>query len=76
MKMVDDFERITKRWSVKIIKLGAAASAGWLAVQGLGLSGSVPAWVPATVTAIVFGAALVASYTAQSNLPQPPSEPK
>ena len=71
MKLVEDFDRIKKRWSVKIIKLGAAASAGWLAVQGLGLAGSVPQWVPAAVTGVVFVAALVASYTAQANLPQP-----
>lgn len=58
MKLVEDFDRIKKRWSVKIIKLGAAASAGWLAVQGLGLAGSVPPWVPAAVTGVVFAAAL------------------
>lgn len=74
MKFVDDIEAISKRWSVQIVKLGAAASGAWLALTSAGLTANVPAWVPQAVAGVVFLAAVLAAYLPQANLPQPPKD--
>lgn len=74
MKLVDDIEATSKRWSVQIMKLGTAATAAWLAVTAAGLASSVPAWVPQAVAGLVFLGGVIAAYLPQSNLPQAPKD--
>jgi len=63
--LVDDIEAISRRWSVKLVKVGAALSAGWLALTAAGLTASVPAWVPQMIGGVIFVGAILASYLKQ-----------
>lgn len=70
--LVDDLDRITKRWSVKIIKLGAGAFTAWGALTAAGLASTVPPWVPQLIAGAGFLGALLAAYTAQPSLSETP----
>ena len=77
IELVEDLDAIRKRWSVQIVKIGAAVFTAWGMLAATGLAGSVPPWVPQAVAAIGFAGAFVAAYLAQPNLPQKaPDEPK
>ena len=74
INIVIDTDRITRRWSVKIVKLGAALSAGWLALTAVGLTASVPAWAPQIAAGLIFAGAVIAAYLPQSDLPDLPRD--
>lgn len=63
--LVDDIEAISRRWSVKLVKVGTALSAGWLALTAVGLTPSVPSWVPQLVAGFIFAGAMLAAYLKQ-----------
>lgn len=69
IKLVADRATIKKRWSVKIIKVGAAAFTAWGALTAVGLVSTVPPWVPQAVAAVGFVGAFLAAYLAQPDLP-------
>ena len=70
IKLVVNRARIRKRWSVKIIKAGAAAFTAWGGLTAAGLVDTVPAWVPQAIAAVGFVGAFLAAYLAQPNLPE------
>lgn len=74
--LVNNIEHISRRWSVKIVKFGAAASAGWLALTAVGLTSGVPVWAPQIIAGLIFAGAAVASYLAQPGLPEAPRDPQ
>lgn len=63
--IVDDIEAISRRWSVRIVKVGAALSAGWLALTAAGMTPSVPEWVPQLIAGFIFAGAATAAYLKQ-----------
>jgi hypothetical protein len=69
IELVEDIDRIKKRWSVQIVKIGAAVFTAWGALAAAGLTSTVPPWVPQAVAALGFVGAFVAAYLAQPNLP-------
>jgi hypothetical protein len=70
IKLVENRAAIKKRWSVKIIKVGAAAFTAWGALTAAGLVSTVPPWVPQAVAALGFVGAFLAAYLAQPDLPE------
>lgn len=70
IKLVSDRASIKKRWSVKIIKVGAAAFTAWSALTAAGLVATVPSWVPQVVASVGFVGAFLAAYLAQPDLPE------
>lgn len=68
IQLVDNFERISKRYSVKLIKIGAGLSAGWLALTAIGMTNMVPPIVSQIVTTGIFIGAFVAAYLHQTGL--------
>lgn len=75
IKLVVDRATIKKRWSVKIIKFGAAAFTAWGALTAAGLVDTVPSWVPQIIAAVGFVGAFLAAYLAQPNLPEQDQKP-
>ena len=75
IKLVVNRARIRKRWSVKIIKAGAAAFTAWGGLTAAGLVDTVPAWVPQAIAAVGFVGAFLAAYLAQPNLPEQDKKP-
>lgn len=69
MNFVADVEQITKRWSVKLAKLGAALSMAYAALAAAGLTGSIPPWVAQAIAGVIFVGVALAAYLKQGNLP-------
>lgn len=68
IQLVDDFGRISKRYSVKLIKVGAALSSAWLALSAVGLTNSVPSIVSQIITTTIFIGAFIAAYIHQNGV--------
>jgi low temperature requirement protein LtrA len=68
--LVDDVEAISRRWSIKLAKIGTAVSAGLAALQAGGLVSFVPSWAMQVLTGIVFAGVVLCAYVKQEPLAQ------
>lgn len=64
-RLVDDVERISKRASIIIAKLGAVASLGWAGLTAAGLTDKAPPWAGQLIAGLIFFGIAIAGYWKQ-----------